>query len=456
MKIKVTAAICACKLSRWLLRVTGRGGTALPGKLALRICPNLLGELAQNVKTVVLTGTNGKTTSARMVEQAFSDKGMSYFANRSGSNLIQGITAEFAANSTNFGRMKKEYAVIECDEAACKKVLGFLQPKVVAVTNIFRDQLDRYGEITHTLNNIKEGLTHTPEAVLCLNADCSLTASLAGDLPNKCVFFGVNVPIYKAPVTEVSDAAHCIRCKGEYEYDWRTYGHLGGFRCPKCGYSRPEASVAVEKILSLTTDSSTVELSAFGEKVTTRINLPAGYNIYNAAGSVAALLEMGFDLREAIGAVEHFECGFGRMETFVKDGTDIRMILVKNPAGCNQVMNFLCETDGKATFCVCLNDNTADGTDVSWIWDAEFEKLCDMGDNLVSVLVGGVRALDMAMRLKYAGVPEEKMTVIEDYDALIAAMSGQKTPVFVMPTYTAMLELRSRLSHATGGSEFWE
>lgn len=416
----------------------------------------MLGYLAKDVKSVVVTGTNGKTTSSRMIERAFSDAGRSYFANRSGSNLIQGITAEFAANATLTGKNKKEYAVIECDEAACIRVLGYLQPKVVVVTNIFRDQLDRFGEITTALGDIKQGLTSTPQAVLCLNADCSLTASLAGDLPNECVFYGVNVPVYKHEVTEVSDAQNCIRCKTEYEYDWRTYGHLGGFRCPGCGYRRPDAQVAVTGIVELTADSSTVEMDVFDEKVTARINLPASYNIYNAAGAVAALIEMGFSVQQAVQAIGSFECGFGRMEAFSKDGCDIRMILVKNPAGCNQVISFLCELEEPSLFAVCLNDNTADGTDISWIWDAEFEKLCLLEDRLDGVLVGGIRRDDMAMRLKYAGMPEDKIIVVASYDEMIDRMCQKPQKVFVMPTYTAMLELRAKLSQATGGSKFWE
>ena len=456
MKLRVFIAVAACKFTRWLLRITGRGGTALPGKVALKLCPGLLGYLAKDVKTVAVTGTNGKTTSARMIEQAFSNAGMSYFANRSGSNLIQGITAEFAANSTLTGKNKKEYAVIECDEAACMKVLGFLRPKVIVVTNIFRDQLDRFGEVTTTLGDIKLGISHTPDTAMCLNADCSLTASLAGDLPNKCVFYGVNVPVYKHEVSEVSDAQNCIRCKAEYEYDWRTYGHLGGFRCPECGYRRPDAQVAVTKIIELTADSSTVGMDVFGETVTAKINLPASYNIYNAAGATAALIQMGFGVPEAMEALASFECGFGRMESFSKDGCDIRMILVKNPAGCNQVLSFLCEIEEPSLFVVCLNDNTADGTDISWIWDAEFEKLCMLGDKLTGVLVSGIRRDDMVMRLKYAGLPAEKIRVIADYGELIDEMCAKPQKVFVMPTYTAMLDLRAKLSQATGGSKFWE
>ncbi len=454
--MRVFLAVFVCKLTRFLLRLLKRGGTALPGKLALRLCPNLLAALSGGVKTIVITGTNGKTTSSRMVEQAFAAKGLPYFANRSGANLMTGITAEFAINAGLTGKPKCAYAVIECDEAASKAVFKALNPEVVLVTNVFRDQLDRYGEVTHTLDNIRIGLQNAPKAVVCLNADCSLTASLAGDIPNRVVFYGVETPIYKERVFEVSDAKHCLRCKAEYKYDLVTYGHLGAFRCPVCGYRRPDADIAVTSIAGQTPDSTTVEMRVFDKSVRATINLPGGYNVYNAVGAVTALIGMGFETDEAVAAVESFACGFGRMEKFELDGVPVRMILIKNPAGCNQVLNFLSNLEGEALFVVCLNDKIADGTDVSWIWDVNFEKLGEMGARLAGVLVSGIRADDMALRLKYAGIPDGKLTVERDYGRLIGRMTAQDKPVFIMPTYTAMLDLRDKISSKYGYKEFWE
>ena len=216
MTIRVFFAILLCKLLRFASRLLHRGGTAMPGRFALKVCPGLLGLLARQVKTVAITGTNGKTTSARMIEQAFADQGKSYFANRSGANLLSGITTEFVMNSTLSGRCRKEYAVIECDEAASVSVFPQLRPQVIVVTNLFRDQLDRYGEVTHTLANVRAGIQGAPGAKLCLNADCSLTASLADDLKNEAVFFGID-PGACPPgeKSELSDAPHCIRCKTE-------------------------------------------------------------------------------------------------------------------------------------------------------------------------------------------------------------------------------------------------
>ena len=455
-KIRVFFAVLACKLARTAIRLFGRGGTDLPGRIALKICPDLLRELAKTVTTVIVTGTNGKTTTSRMIEQAFIDSGISYFANKTGANLISGITAEFAVHSKLSGKCKYPYAVIESDEAAFKQVGRALDPKAVVVTNVFRDQLDRYGEVTHTLGNIRIGLEGCPKAVVCLNADDSLSASLAADIPNKILFYGVNTPIYKTRVEEVSDAPYCIRCKSEYRYDFVTYGHLGGYRCPNCGYSRPLPQVAVEEVLASDTEHSEITVAMDGNRYDTVVNLPGGYNIYNAVSAIAAGKALGLDPQVVCKALSQFACGFGRMEKFEINGHSLRMILIKNPAGCNQVLNFLTDSTEPFLFAACLNDRSFDGKDISWIWDVDFEKLTDMGDLLTGVYVSGVRADDMATRFKYAGVPAEKLKVFRSYDELLKACLDQPKPVFVMPTYTAMLDLRAAVSKNYGFKNFWE
>lgn len=457
MNFRAIIAILLCKALRLLSRLLHRGGTAMPGRFALRVCPELLGLLAKDVKTVAITGTNGKTTSARMIEEAFSLRNMSYFANRSGANLISGITTEFVMNCSLGGKMRKEYAVIECDEAAARKVFGQLKPQVIVVTNLFRDQLDRYGEVTHTLENIREAIKGAPEALLCLNADCSLTASLALDLPNRAVYFGVDqgaVPSHSVP--EISDATHCIRCKREYEYDYISYGHLGGFRCPGCGYRRHAADYAVTDVLEQRMDGSSIVMRVKGEKRLVTVNLPAMYNIYNAAGALAAVCEMGLGLDAAAEALAGFKCGFGRMEQFSLGRGGTKMMLVKNPAGCNQVIEFLQNIKEKFVLVVCLNDRGADGTDISWIWDADFEGLSALSGRLEKVIVSGDRAADMRVRIKYAGISDAHIAVQQDYEALVQWIEGQDRPVFIMPTYTAMLELRQAVIERCGGAEFWE
>ena len=359
-------------------------------------------------------------------------------------------------NSTLFGKVRKDYAVIECDEAAARKVFPRLKPQVVVVTNLFRDQLDRYGEVTHTLENIREALKGAPEAVLCLNADCSLTASLADDLPNPVRWFGIEqgaAPSREKP--EISDATHCIRCKTEYAYDYITYGHLGGFRCPKCGYRRHKADYAVTDVVEQRPDGSDIVMDVQGEKLLVTVNLPAMYNIYNAAGAVAAVTEMGLTAQAAAQALGKFQCGFGRMERFdLAGGT--RMMLVKNPAGCNQVIEYLQTMREKFVLVICLNDRAADGRDISWIWDADFEGLRELAGTLDQVIVSGDRAEDMRVRIKYAGVDDRFIRVERDYERLVASLEKETRPVCMMPTYTAMLELRQTVIRHCGGEEFWE
>ncbi|MBR5095211.1 MAG: DUF1727 domain-containing protein [Oscillospiraceae bacterium] len=457
MKIRVLFAILLCRALRALSRLLHRGGTAMPGRWALRVCPDLLRVLSKDIQILAITGTNGKTTSSRIVEEAFSRAGLSYLSNRSGANLASGIATELVMDADLLGRPKKRFAVIECDEAAARTVFGQIRPKAVVVTNLFRDQLDRYGEVTHTLENIRAAMEGAPDALLCLNADCSLTASLADDLPNKVLWYGIEagaLPSRSAP--EISDATHCIRCKTAYDYDYVTYGHLGGFRCPHCGYRRHRADVAVTAVPEQRLDGSSVVLELEGEKHLVEVRLPAVYNIYNALCALTGALAMGVPKETALEALGSFSCGFGRMEQFDLGKAGTRMMLVKNPAGCDQVIEFLQNIREPFVLAVCLNDRAADGTDVSWIWDAQFEGLGTLGSRLRQVLVSGDRAEDMRVRIKYAGIPDGKILVERDYGRLVDWAAGQELPVFLMPTYTAMLELRQAVVHKVGGREFWE
>ena len=456
MKIKVFLSVLSCKLCRTGLRLLHRGGTDFPGRVALKLCPDLLGYLAKNVTTVIVTGTNGKTTTSRMIEQSWSDSGISFFANKSGANLLSGVTAEFAMHSSITGKCRFDHALIEADEAAIKAISRYVDAKVIVVTNVFRDQLDRYGEVTHTLENILIGIRNSPNAILCLNADDSLSGSLAEKAENPVLYYGVDTPIYQSRVEELSDAPYCANCKHEYVYDYITYGHLGGFRCPNCGAKRPQPQVAVKKVLAANAECSEILVAAEGREYPTTVNLPGGYNIYNACSAMACGSAMKLDLGVVAKSLGSFGCGFGRMEKFEIGSAQLRMILIKNPAGCNQVLNFLTDRTEPFVFAVCLNDRAQDGKDISWIWDVDFERLVAMGDLLERVLVSGVRADDMALRFKYAGLEPSKIQVIRDYHELTQCCIGQDKPVYIMPTYTAMLDLRGTISKQYGFKEFWE
>ncbi len=254
---------------------------------------------------------------------------------------------------------------------------------------------------------------------------------------------------------EISAANHCIRCETEYEYDYITYGHLGGFRCPQCGYHRHRADYAVSDVVEQRPDGSDIVMDVSCEKLLVTVNLPAMYNIYNAAGAVAAVTEMGMTAKAAAQALAKFQCGFGRMERFdLAGGT--RMMLVKNPAGCNQVIEYLQTMKEKFVLVICLNDRAADGRDISWIWDADFEGLRELAGTLDQVIVSGDRAEDMRVRIKYAGVDDRFIRVERDYERLVKSLEPETRPVCMMPTYTAMLELRQTVIRHCGGEDFWE
>lgn len=456
--MKVLISCLVCRFVHFVLQKMGRGATTLPGRVALKVKRNILSDLSKNVKVIIVTGTNGKTTSCRIIEEGLKTAGKTYFINKSGANLITGITSSFIMNSTVTGKNKYEYAIVECDENAFREVSRYIRADVVLVTNVFRDQLDRYGEVTHTLNAIKESVKNLPNATICLNADCSLTYSMSREIPNKIITFGVNTPFEKnAKAPEISDAKYCIFCKNEYDYTYHTYGHLGGFVCKSCGYSRPNPDFAVTSVEELKQNHSVVVASFNGNKNLVKVNIGGAYNVYNAIGCAAGLSALGIDDATIIKALESFNGAFGRMEQFTSGENKINVILVKNPAGFSQTMNFLKSIDDDFTMILSLNDNAADGRDISWIWDVDFNGIFER-PNVKDIYVTGKRCYDMAIRVKYEGVGDREIKVIEneDYNKLVDIATSQGRDVYIVPTYTSMMAMRPTIAKRLGGKEFWE
>ena len=520
-ELRTVCAVAICKTSRAVLHRMGRGGTSFPGKAAMYLKKDLLAVVSQDVVSIVVTGTNGKTTTSAMLESALRHAGLEVTSNRSGANLLSGVTAELAAGTDWRGRAVKHYAVIECDEGALHQVVPLLRPAVIVVTNLFRDQLDRYGEVMHTLEAVRKGVGQMPQAVLCLNSDDSLTASLALDLPNPVFWFGIGAgagehsqksaknpgqdPVRKSgqdpqdsglktgqdsiqdaiqdpgresgqdpiqdPVrkpgqdpaqeeqdSSISDARYCIRCGTEYEYSFRTYAHLGGFHCPSCGYARREPDVEVTSIDSMDYTGTQVRMrfeKRDAGQMSVRIAAPALYNIYNAAAAVCAAQAAGIPRPAVLQALGSTSGTFGRMETFETGSAAAQMILVKNPAGCNQALDYLCSLKEPYSLILCLNDKDADGHDISWIWDVDYEKICSHSF-LYGIYVWGMRAEDLQLRLKYAGASESRVRLVRKKETLLKVIRGSKVPVFILPNYTAMLPLREMLQKETGKAEFWK
>ena len=439
-------ACVVCKATHCFLRLLGKGATSLPGVLALKICPDILRRAAEDVDVIAVTGTNGKTTSARMTEKALRNAGKKVFANRSGANLISGITAEFILNRRLSGGAKCDWAVIECDEAACRRVLAEIRPRALLVTNLFRDQLDRYGAVTTPRDSIAAGLRASPETIACLNADCPMAASIAEQIPNKTVYFGFSDGRKSRP--ESGEDSVCPVCGAELRYSYVTYANLGGFSC-KCGFARHRTDVSVRAVL----DDGSFLLAAAGDGGRLcRAALPGLYNIYNAAGMAAAVTAAGIELKNAVDAAADFDCGFGRMESFPLGKKGARMILIKNAAAADQTLDYLRSVREPMTLAMAVNDRIADGTDISWLDDADFGKLARMKE-LGRVLVAGDRAETAAKRLAREKIPCE---IFEDYDTLIDSLTDEDAFVFILPTYTAMLEMRKKLVRRLGGKKFWE
>lgn len=455
--LHAAASVAACKLTRAVLRRTGRGGTAIPGSVGLKVSKNILAAVSQGMKIVVVTGTNGKTTTCNMIEHALTSAGHDCLLNKSGANLLHGIASDLICSADWKGKARHEYAVLECDEAALKQVVPYIRPRAIVVTNLFSDQVDRYGGVQNTLKEIRTGVERSPRSVLVLNAEDPLSASLAIDVPNKVVWYGLDESVGTQGNVDLSDAGKCPRCGGDYSYDYNIYAHLGGFRCQKCGFSRQAPDVAVTSIKEKTSDGSVVHMRP-GKKAPeqdVRIALPAVYNIYNAAASIAAIIALKLPAREAVDALSSARASFGRLETFDLQGNRLQMILVKNPAGCNQAFSYITGLGEDFSAVLCLNNRTGDGHDISWIETTDYEKLV-RDPHLKKLYAGGDCGKELLERLKKAGAADDILVPFSDYGALVEKLKEELNPVFLLPNYTAMMELRDALSPETGARDFWE
>ncbi len=474
-------AVWAGKTTLGLSRRLGHGGSSLPGLVALRVQPAILPRLAAGLRrgTVIITGTNGKTTTSRLLSAVLQEAGLGLVHNRSGANLLSGLTSAFLEAHSGRG-VDADVALMEVDEATVPAAVRELRPLGVVVTNFFRDQLDRYGELDTTVRMVGRGLDHMQGGFVVLNADDPLVASLGRNRVGHVTYYGVeDAACGTKTMTQTREQRQCLVCGRPLDYDLFYYAHLGRYRCPAGDFERPAPSFRASGVNLKSVRGASFRLLAPDRPETeVSVPIPGLYNVYNGLAALTAALELGIPLDLAAPAIERAAASFGRMEHIVIDGRDVLLALVKNPTGFNQVLRTIVESDrgggeggaggdqgaGGAgapgrQFLMALNDKYADGMDISWIWDVDFETLAAPEARVGGIITTGVRAQDMALRLKYAGVPETRLRTVPDLaqalDEAVAATPPGDT-LYVTPTYTAMLELRDLISRRGLAPQFWE
>jgi UDP-N-acetylmuramyl tripeptide synthase len=439
-------------------RRSGRGGgTTLPGRVLLRLEPEAIARLGTGLEggTTVVSATNGKTTTAGMIAAILAADGRHPVHNRAGSNMTWGVATALLEQRGSEG-------LFEVDEAWLPRVTEQLEPSLIVLGNLFRDQLDRYGEMEALADEwAKTVASRTGRTRFALNADDPLIADLGrdpeGERREGVVYFGIEDPSQALPeLQHAFDAKHCRRCGHPYTYERAFIGHLGHYSCPNCGAERPRPEVAATAIELRGMEGSRSTVRVPGGEIELALPLPGLYNVYNALAAIAAGLRLGVAPERIAAALGEMRAAFGRVETIPVGDASVSILLIKNPAGANEVLRTLlleAKERGAVDLWIALNDRIADGRDVSWIWDADFELL----DGAVRrVVCSGTRAPEMALRLKYAGWPEEAIEVVPGIEtSLDAAVAGAEGRLFALPTYTALLELRKLLADRGLAKEFW-
>lgn len=457
MDLRFLTAKSAALFLKPILHQFGSGGTAAPGLIAEYIDPKALQKLTSYVSDVILvTGTNGKTTTSRIIGSILDRSGFSYIHNREGSNLLRGLIGSLITKTPFFPENKQPVALLEVDEATLPATISQTSPKIIVITNLFRDQLDRYGEVDtirkiwhKTLQNLDESTT------LILNSDDPSIAHLGYGTKAKVLYFGVedrNFALKDLP--HASDFTSCIVCGAELKYDAVYMSHLGRYKCTSCGQNRPKPNIFAQ----------TIELddeSGFRAKITTsqgkfeiKTTLPGLYNVYNSLGAVSCALALNIPLQKIIQSLKSFEPAFARGEIINISGKKIFLGLAKNPTGFNELINTMFRKNKKRYVFIAVNDLIADGRDVSWLWDVDFEKL---SGKIKKLWVSGIRVADISLRLKYADLDSEDFNsdITETLESAYTNLPEKET-LFVFPTYTSMLEIKKFLTSKGYGGRFWE
>lgn len=453
MNLRSRLAIVAAKLTSKLIRLCHMGsGMSLPGAVASRIDPHILSVLSAMVreKIIVVTGTNGKTTVNSLLRQALLHEGKSVVSNETGANMPNGIVSAFVLHADCLGRFRADFACIEVDEIAASSVLGQLRPDCIMVTNIFRDQLDRFGEIDILTEKLCQAISQVPKAVLTINCDDPLLGALARRCPNPLVTCGVSEPAFHPPADSlVREGVFCPFCGEKLRYDLFHYGHLGLYRCPGCGWRRPQPDYAAVQI-RLGTPQSRFQIRTSSRTVPLRVRLEAPYNLYNTLSAYAALQSAGAPTDGFAAASKHFRYENGREEIFFIHKTRVQLYLVKNPVGFQQKLALLAKDPAAKDLLFVINDTPLDGQDISWLWDVDFG--CLAASRAALIVTSGSRRLDMALRLKYENIAcsEEK-----SLRTAVFRLTRRKTGrLYILTNYSGLYPIHHMLHtwpHPGGG-----
>lgn len=424
------------KTSHKILSHMGRG-TTLPGKLALKLDPHILNKLAKDYDIIVVTGTNGKTVTTALCVGILNEAYDEVVTNVSGANMLTGITTTFLASNSKSG---KKLAVLEVDEASLSRICDDITPILFIFTNIFRDQMDRYGEIYTTYNMLLEALKKAPDATILANGDSPIFH--AKELTNPVYYYGFEQEKGNlSPAHYNTEGVLCPKCDHVLQYYSQTYANLGDYICPSCGFHRPELTYSVSHINEMTHVAS--EFTIADKRY--RLNIGGLYNIYNALAAIAAATYLGISQEQIAIGFEKNKAVFGRQESFTIGDTTCTLILIKNPVGASQAIEMVGLSPFNFSLSVLLNANYADGIDPSWIWDANFEAITKM--SIRQIYAGGERSDEIARRLEVTGIGADKIAITKSLEVLYETLKNSPdVHAYILATYTAMLDFRELLA----------
>ncbi|MDD3794984.1 MAG: MurT ligase domain-containing protein [Lachnospiraceae bacterium] len=431
MKLRRTAAILTAKLLSFGCRLAGKQGVTMAGRIALKIDPDILSNLASQVreKIFVVCGTNGKTTTNNLLCSGIQSEGKKLICNHTGSNMLDGVAAAFVLAAGWNGKLNADYACIEIDEASTVRVFPHFKPDYMILTNLFRDQLDRYGEIDITMNLLDRAMKMAPEMTVIVNGDDSLSAYLAMESGNPYVTYGISERVFDSEDTnEIREGRFCKKCGARLEYDFYHYSQIGTYHCQKCGFTRPEIKFDASHIRM----DHGLEFEVEGRHIAA--DYRGFYNIYNILAAYSAARTAGMKLNNFNQVLKNFNPQNGRNEVFDIKGTKVLLNLAKNPAGFNQNIFAVMEDKTEKDLIIVINDNAQDGKDISWLWDVDFDRFSDPG--IRSITVSGIRCQDMRLRMKYVDISTE---LIEDVrTAIEKRLADGCGNLYLLVNYTAL------------------